>query len=56
MQDSWKSMPDILTYTDYEIGRMVNYLKETNQLDNTLIFVAIGDNGASKEGTTRRYN
>ncbi|MGQ7946570.1 arylsulfatase [Flavobacterium sp. WC2509] len=41
-----------LTYTDYEIGRVVNYLKESNQLDNTLIFVAIGDNGASKEGTT----
>ncbi|WP_426484455.1 arylsulfatase [Flavobacterium sp. 2] len=41
-----------LTYTDYEVGRVVNYLKETNQLDNTLIFVAIGDNGASKEGTT----
>jgi arylsulfatase A-like enzyme len=40
-----------LTYTDHEIGRVVNYLKETNQLDNTLIFVAIGDNGASKEGT-----
>lgn len=40
-----------LTYTDYEIGRVVNYLKESNQLDNTLIFVAIGDNGASKEGT-----
>jgi arylsulfatase A-like enzyme len=42
-----------LTYTDYEIGRVVNYLKETNQLDNTLIFLAIGDNGASKEGTTQ---
>ncbi len=41
-----------LTYTDYEIGRVVNYLKETNQLDNTVIFLAIGDNGASKEGTT----
>jgi arylsulfatase A-like enzyme len=41
-----------LTYTDYEIGRVVNYLKESNQLDNTVIFVAIGDNGASKEGTT----
>ncbi|WP_348822787.1 arylsulfatase [Flavobacterium aestuarii] len=40
-----------LTYTDYEIGRVVNYLKETNQFDNTVIFVAIGDNGASKEGT-----
>ena len=41
-----------LTYTDYEVGRVVNYLKETNQLDNTVIFLAIGDNGASKEGTT----
>jgi arylsulfatase A-like enzyme len=41
-----------LTYTDYEIGRVVNYLKETNQLDNTVIFLAIGDNGASKEGTS----
>jgi arylsulfatase A-like enzyme len=40
-----------LTYTDYEIGRVINYLKETNQFENTLIFVAIGDNGASKEGT-----
>ncbi|MFV5683818.1 arylsulfatase [Flavobacterium sp. GB2R13] len=42
-----------LTYTDHEIGRVINYLKESNQLDNTLIFVAIGDNGASKEGTTQ---
>ncbi|WP_417940426.1 arylsulfatase [Flavobacterium sp. RS13.1] len=40
-----------LTYTDYEIGRVVDYLKQSGQLDNTLIFVAIGDNGASKEGT-----
>lgn len=41
-----------LTYTDYEVGRVINYLKQINQLDNTLIFVVIGDNGASKEGTT----
>ncbi|CAD0000924.1 arylsulfatase [Flavobacterium chungangense] len=40
-----------LTYTDAEIGRVVKYLKETNQFDNTVIFVAIGDNGASKEGS-----
>jgi arylsulfatase A-like enzyme len=40
-----------LTYTDFEIGRLINHLKETNQLDNTLVFVIIGDNGASKEGT-----
>jgi arylsulfatase len=40
-----------LTYTDFEVGRLVNHLKETGQLDNTLIFISIGDNGASKEGT-----
>ncbi len=40
-----------LTYTDFQIGRLINYLKENNLLDNTLICVIIGDNGASKEGT-----
>ena len=40
-----------LTYTDFEIGRLVNHLKEIGQLENTLIFLSIGDNGASKEGT-----
>ncbi|MEA2258919.1 MAG: hypothetical protein QOJ51_1744 [Acidobacteriaceae bacterium] len=40
-----------LTYTDFEIGRVINHLKEINQLDNTLVIVMIGDNGASKEGT-----
>jgi len=40
-----------LTYTDYEVGRLINHLQEIKQLDNTLVFVMIGDNGASKEGT-----
>ena len=40
-----------LTYTDHEIGRLVSHLKDIGQLDNTLIFVAVGDNGASKEGS-----
>lgn len=39
-----------LAHTDYEIGRLVNYLKEIGQLDNTLIYLSIGDNGASKAG------
>jgi arylsulfatase len=30
---------------------LINHLKEINQLDDTLVFVMIGDNGASKEGT-----
>jgi len=40
-----------LTYTDFEVGRLLNYLKEIGQLDNTAVFVIIGDNGASKEGS-----
>ncbi len=40
-----------LTYADHEVGRLVDYLKTSHQLDNTLIYVIIGDNGASKEGT-----
>jgi len=40
-----------LTYTDFEIGRIVDHLREIGQLDNTLFVVVVGDNGASKEGT-----
>lgn len=40
-----------LSYTDHEIKRVVDELRKVNQLDNTVIFVMIGDNGASKEGT-----
>lgn len=40
-----------LTYADNEVGKLIAYLKTSKQLDNTLIFVIIGDNGASKEGT-----
>jgi arylsulfatase A-like enzyme len=37
------------SYADHEIGRLIDYLEETGQIDNTLIFV-ISDNGASGEG------
>lgn len=40
-----------LTYTDHEIGRLVDHLKSIGQYDNTLFVVIVGDNGASKEGT-----
>jgi arylsulfatase A-like enzyme len=39
-----------LEYTDYEIGRVVSHLKTSDQFDNTVFLVIIGDNGASKEG------
>ncbi|MEJ1238700.1 arylsulfatase [Chryseolinea sp. T2] len=38
------------SYTDYEIGRIANYLDLIGQLDNTLIVLVLGDNGASKGG------
>jgi arylsulfatase A-like enzyme len=40
-----------LTFTDYEVGLLVDHLKAIHQFDNTLFVVMIGDNGASKEGT-----
>ncbi len=36
--------------TDHEIGRVVEAIKATGQLDNTLIFLVYGDNGTSAEG------
>ncbi|TWF37315.1 arylsulfatase [Chitinophaga polysaccharea] len=39
-----------LSHTDYEVGRLISYLRDTRQLDNTLVVLIIGDNGASKEG------
>ena len=38
-----------LTHTDYHIGRVLDFLKEIGQFDNTLIMV-LSDNGASSEG------
>jgi arylsulfatase len=38
-----------VSYTDNEIGRLIDYLEESGQLDNTII-VAVSDNGASGEG------
>jgi len=37
-------------YTDTEIGRLVKAIEDMGQLDNTLIFYVVGDNGASAEG------
>ncbi|MBK1715010.1 arylsulfatase [Rubrivivax gelatinosus] len=40
-----------LSYTDAEIGRLVDFLKRSGQFDNTVFAIVVGDNGASKEGT-----
>lgn len=63
---SWDDMPEelkpvlarqmevyagFLEYTDYHVGRLLDSMKNTRVLDNTLLFYIIGDNGASAEGT-----
>ncbi len=40
-----------LEHTDYHIGRLIDTLQDLQELDDTLIYVIIGDNGASAEGT-----
>ena len=37
-------------YADTEIGRLIAAINEVGQLNNTLVFYIIGDNGASAEG------
>jgi arylsulfatase len=38
-----------LSYTDHEIGRLLDHLESSGELDNTVI-VVVSDNGASGEG------
>ena len=38
-----------MAHADHHIGRLLDYLEETDQLENTMI-VLISDNGASGEG------
>ena len=38
-----------ISYTDHEIGNFIDYLEESEQLDNTII-VVVSDNGSSAEG------
>src|SRR5437016_279832 len=63
---AWNEMPDdlkpvlrrqmevyagFLEYTDYHVGRLLESVEKLGQLENTLIYYIIGDNGASAEGT-----
>ncbi len=38
-----------VSYTDHEIGRLIDYLEESGQLENTIV-VVVSDNGSSAEG------
>ena len=40
-----------LEHVDHHVGRLVDALKDLEVLDDTLIYLIIGDNGASAEGT-----
>jgi arylsulfatase len=40
-----------LEHTDHHVGRLIDALQDLGVLDDTLVYVIIGDNGASAEGT-----
>ena len=46
LQEAFAGMLD---HTDHQVGRLITFLEEMGQLDNTLI-VLLSDNGASQEG------
>jgi arylsulfatase A-like enzyme len=40
-----------MEHTDHHVGRLLDTLQDLGVMDDTLIYVIIGDNGASAEGT-----
>ena len=63
---AWDDMPDelkpileremeiyagFLSHTDHHVGRLLDAIEELGIMDETMIYVIIGDNGASAEGT-----
>ena len=40
-----------LSHADYQIGRLIDAVADSGQLDNTMIIFIMGDNGASAEGS-----
>ncbi|WP_165229979.1 arylsulfatase [Aquisphaera insulae] len=39
-----------MAYTDHQIGRLIESLSQSGDLDNTLVMCIVGDNGPSAEG------
>jgi arylsulfatase A-like enzyme len=39
-----------MEFTDHEVGRLIDSLAASGELDNTLVLYIVGDNGASAEG------
>ena len=63
---AWDSIPDdlkpvlarqmevyagFMEHTDHHVGRLLDALEDLDVLDDTLVYVIVGDNGASAEGT-----
>ena len=42
---------DALSHADFQIGRLIDAVGDSGQLDNTMIIYIMGDNGASAEGS-----
>src|SRR5262249_419882 len=40
-----------MEHTDHHVGRLIDAIRDLEMLDDTLVYVIIGDNGASAEGT-----
>lgn len=45
-----------MTHTDYEFRRVLDFLKETNQSENTVVLAIIGDNGSSRSSPHGNLN
>ena len=45
---SMEAHAGFLTQTDHEIGRLINHIRNLGKLENTIVFLIIGDNGATK--------
>jgi len=41
---------EFMAHTDHHIGRLIDSLEASGEIDNTLILYIVGDNGASAEG------
>jgi arylsulfatase A-like enzyme len=63
---AWDEMPEILKpvlavqmeiyaafleHADHHVGRVIDAIEDLGELDNTLVYYIVGDNGASAEGT-----
>ncbi len=46
----YENFAGFMSFTDYEVGRLLDVIKELPDADNTIVIYIVGDNGASSEG------